>query len=386
MLTCQRHLFSLPDDVSYLNCAYMGPLPESVELAGYQGIARKTLPYEISRADFFEPVAELRRLFARLILLDNPEQVAVVPSVSYGIANVVKNVKIAPGQKVVTIEEVFPSNFYAWKRLADEHGAQVQLVQPPSEMTGRGKIWNQRILEAIDKQTVAVALPQVHWTDGTLFNLAEIRRRTREVGALLIVDGTQSVGAYPFNFSEVEPDALIVAGYKWLLGPYGLGLAYFGDYFNDGVPIEENWINRLHSDRFENLVNYQPVYRPGAQRYGVGESSQFVSIPMLTAAINLILGWGVENIQSYCHYLSQPYLNELVALGFQLENEQDRSGHLYGVRLPERVHIELLQKEAAARQVYVSFRGDAVRISPHLYNDSRDMEKLVEVFKACYQA
>ena len=380
MLTCQKHCFSLPEDVSYLNCAYMGPLPESVEIAGYQGIAKKALPYEISRSDFFQPVEDLCRLFARLIHLDDPQRVALIPSSSYGIANVVKNVNIQPGQKVVSVDEVFPSNYYPWKRLADENGAQIHLVKPPAGTLNRGMDWNEKLLEAIDNETIVVAMPHVHWTDGTLFDLKAIRAKTREVGALLIIDGTQSVGALPFDVREIQPDALIVAGYKWLLGPYGFGLAYYGPHFDQGEPIEENWINRLHSERFEDLVNYQPAYRPGAQRYSVGENSQFIAVAMLAASIGLILEWGVENIQTYCRQLSKPYLDELQDMGFWVENEAWRGHHLFGVRLPKDRNIELLKAEASVQQVYVSFRGEAVRVSPHVYNEAKDMEQLIRVF------
>jgi selenocysteine lyase/cysteine desulfurase len=380
MLTCQKHLFSLPDDITYLNCAYMGPLPEPVEMAGYQGVARKTLPYEITVPEFFEPSENLQCLFAELIHADDPGRVALMPSVSYGIANVARNIRLTPGQKIVTVDEVFPSNYYSWKRLADENRALLQVVKAPLRLTGRGREWNEKILEAIDYQTVAVALPHVHWADGTLFDLVAIRQRSREVGALLIIDGTQSVGALPFDAGEIQPDALLVAGYKWLLGPYGFGLAYYGPYFDDGTPIEENWINRLHSERFENLVNYQPAYRPGAQRYSVGESSQFVAVPMLTAALRLILDWGVENIQTYCRELTQPHLERLSEMGFWMEDARWRGSHLFGVRLPENVDIAMLKNEAAARKVFVSFRGDAVRISPHLYNNEYDMEQLINIF------
>ena len=84
----------------------------------------------------------------------------------------------------------------------------------------------------------------VHWADGTIFDMKKIRKKTSENNALLIIDGTQSIGSMPFNLNEIQPDALVCAGYKWLMGPYGSGLAYYGKYFDDGKPIEESWINR----------------------------------------------------------------------------------------------------------------------------------------------
>ena len=131
------------------------------------------------------------------------------------------------------------------------------------------------------------------------FNLEQIRKRTRDVGALLIIDGTQSVGVLPFDVKKIQPDALVCAGYKWLLGPYSIGLAYYGEYFDDGKPIEESWLNRMDSEDFSALVNYQASYQSGALRYDVGEHSNFVLVPMLIKSIKQLNQWGVANAQEY---------------------------------------------------------------------------------------
>jgi len=157
-------------------------------------------------------------------------------------ATVARNLGIKPGEKIIVAAEQFPSNYFPWQRIAQENSAEVIVVAPPAELVSRGKIWNDRILDAIDSTTRAVAIGNIHWADGTLFKLEEIRKRTRDVGALLIIDGTQSIGALPFDVMQIQPDALICAGYKWLLGPYSIGLAYYGEYFDNKQPIEENWI------------------------------------------------------------------------------------------------------------------------------------------------
>ncbi len=379
MLTCQKHLFSIPEEVSYLNCSYMSPLPEPVELAGYQAIARKTMPYEILVPDFFEPVARLKSLFAKLINVADadPDRIAIVPSVSYGISSVVKNVQIHPGQNVVVVDEIFPSNYYPWRRLTMENGAEIKVAKRPETTEGRGRTWNERLLETIDNQTVAVAVTNVHWADGTWFDLAAVRQRANEVGALLIVDGTQSVGAMPFDVSVIQPDALVCGAYKWLLGPYSMGMAYFGERFDNGVPIEESWMNRLGSEHFEKLTDYQDAYKPAAHRYNMGENSQFIAVPMLSAALELILGWGVGNIQEYCRNLSAPYVQRLTELGFQVEEQAYRGSHLFGLRLPKTVNLDLVKKATLESNVYVSYRAGAMRISPHLYNEAKDFDRLL---------
>ena len=382
MLACQKHLFSIPKNITYLNGAYMSPLPISTEMAGKQGIAQKTMPWEIGIPDFFEPVAQLKKLFSKLVNANDPEQIAIIPSASYGLANAAKNIVAKPGQNIVLLEEQFPSNVYTWKRFAEENKCEMRFVKAPDTTEKRGQKWNEEILSKIDPATVVVALPQVHWADGTLFDLKKIRHKTREVGASLIIDGTQSVGAFPHDIQEIQPDALICAGYKWLLGPYSFGLAYYGPRFDNGIPIEENWINRKDSENFQQLVNYQPLYKPAAHRFCVGENSQFIAVPMMIKSIELLLEWGQPNIQSYCKEIASTTLSKLKEKGIWVEEEGYRGHHLFGVRLPKGMDIDELKIRARLADVYVSFRGDAMRISPNVYNTKEDMERLAALFSS----
>jgi selenocysteine lyase/cysteine desulfurase len=207
-------------------------------------------------------------------------------------ATVAHNLNIKRDQHIIVAGEQFPSNYYPWQSLCEETGASIKTVNAPEDFVDRGKRWNEKILDAINSNTRAVAIANFHWADGTRFDLQAIRKRTKEVGALLIVDGTQSVGAVPFDVQKIQPDALVCAGYKWLLGPYSIGLAYYGDYFNNGKPIEECWINRKDSENFAGLVSYQSDYQPGMLRYEVGEHSNFILVPMMIKAIEQLNKWG----------------------------------------------------------------------------------------------
>jgi selenocysteine lyase/cysteine desulfurase len=376
MLTSKRAKFTLPPQLTYLNCAYMSPLLKSVEKVGVSAVRKKRNPVNISQPDFFTETELLRSEYAKLINAPDPKRIVIIPSVSYGMANVVRNLDIKKGQHVIVATEQFPSNVYPWQRLCEEAGAQVITIAPPDDYTNRGKRWNEKILKSINANTKAVAIGQVHWADGTRFDLEAIRKRTREVGALLVIDGTQSVGALPFDVQHIQPDALICAGYKWLLGPYSIGLAYYGSYFDNGKPVEENWINRLNSEDFAGLVNYQSQYQPGALRYEVGEHSNFILVPMLLKAIQQLNNWGPERIQEYCQHIGQPVLQKLAEKGFIIEDEAWRSAHLFGIRLPGNVNMDDVKKSLLKHNVYVSFRGNAIRIAPNVYNTEKDFEKL----------
>lgn len=385
MFSCQKPLFSLPRGLHYLNCAYMAPMARPVEEAGIEGIRRKRNPSAIGPADFFAESERVRSLFGRLIHSD-PSAVALIPSASYGIAAIASNLVVERGDRIVVLEEQFPSNVYAWRRVAEETGASVVTVGPRRGGAGRAADWNEQILEAIDRQTAVVAMPNVHWTDGTRFDLVEISARAREVGAALVVDGTQSVGALPFDVRDVQPDALICAGYKWLLGPYAIGLAYFSERHHGGRPLEENWIARRHSERFSGLVAYEDRYQPGAVRYDVGERSNFILLPMMAAALALVLHWGPPSIQSYCEALMRPLIDEAEELGFQIETPTGRGHHLMGLRVSDGTDLERLRLALAQHNVSLSMRGSAVRISPHVYNDEQDVEALIDALHAAATA
>jgi selenocysteine lyase/cysteine desulfurase len=381
MLSCKSSKFSLPKQVTYLNCSYMSPLLKKAEKKGISALRLKRNPAAIQPQDFYNTSEELRAEFAKLINVPDPRRIAIIPSVSYGMATVAKNAGIKKGGEIVIASEQFPSNVYSWRTLAQEAGARLVAVSPGTGLARRGEEWNTKILESINSATQVVAISHTHWADGTKFDLRRIRERTNEVGALLIVDGTQSVGALPFDASEIQPDALICAGYKWLLGPYSLGVAYYGDRFTNGKPLEENWISRLKSEDFSALVNYQDEYQPGALRYDVGERSNFMLVPMLLESISQLNRWHVANVQEYCKAITTTTIASLREDGFWIEDENFRGSHLFGIRIPERCSIEEIKKSFLKEKIYVSFRGDAIRVSPNVYNNEQDMQKLYRVLR-----
>ena len=381
MLTCQRDLVHLPDDLHYLNCAYMAPLLKSVEAAGIAALRRRHDPTSITAPDFFADADRARALFAELVGCD-AARVAIIPGASYGMATVAKNVRLRAGQNVVVAHAQFPSNVYGWRRLCAESGAVLRAVAPPPTAEGRGAAWNERMLAAIDGDTALVALGNVHWADGTRFDLEAIGERAREVGALLVIDGTQSVGAMPFDVRRVRPDALVCAAYKWLLGPYSIGLAYYGERFDGGVPLEETWLAREGSENFARLVDYADEYQPGAARFDMAERSSFALMPMLIAALEQVLAWGPESVQAYCAALARDVLAEAIALGYRVEEPVWRGAHLFGLRLPEGADPARLQVALKERRIAVSLRGDAVRVAPHVYSTPDDLAALSDALRA----
>ncbi len=374
----QRHLFSIPNHITYLNTAYISPSFKSVEIAGIGAILRKSQPFDVSPSDFFEPVNEVRKLFAKLVEIDNYERVATVPSVSYGIANVANNIQLKKDDEIIVLEDQFPSNVYAWQKLAEKFGAKLITISAPQTSNHLVKQWNKDILDAINDKTSLVAMAHVQWSNGILFDLKSIREKTRQHKALLIIDGSQSIGALPFSVKELQPDALICAGYKWLFGPYACGYSYFGPYFDHGIPIEDNWANRLNSENFAGLTSYESEYKPLAGRYAMGESGSFIAIPMQIAALKQLNEWTPNAIQDYCKEISKDAIKELKSLGCKIENEDDRAHHLFGIKLPEGLDVENFKRILKKQDIYLSFRGNYIRVSCHLFNTKNDFYRLVK--------
>ena len=377
MLSTQKHLFQLSEDIVYLNCAYMSPLLKSVEEAGVKGIAIKRNPFLIKSGDFFNEIGEVRLKLGRLINAV-PQQIAIIPSSSYGLKSVVNNLPVNNGKQAIAVSDEFPSGYYTVLDWCKKNNKDLKVIRPPGYEEGRGKKWNEKILDAINPDTSVVLLSSIHWTDGTKFDLQKIGERCKEVNAFFIVDGSQSVGALPIDVAACHIDALICAAYKWLLGPYSIGFGYFSEYFNQGSPLEDTWMNRSNANDFTRLTSYVNEYKEGAARYNVGEFSNFILLPMLNAALDQIMNWKVPQVQEYCTELIKPLIDVLQEKNFWIENENYRTSHLFGFLLPQKIGSAHLMEKLQERKIYVSTRGDAIRISPHLYNTQRDIESLVE--------
>jgi selenocysteine lyase/cysteine desulfurase len=369
LISCQRDAFDIPRDVAYLNCAYLAPFSRAVLAAGADGIAAKLRPWRLKSDDFFTESDLLRARFASLIGAA-PRDIALVPSVSFGTAVAAKNLPLRPGRRVLLLAEQFPSNVYVWRDLARRTGGEVLTVPRPD-----GATWTDAVLAHLDERVAIAALPQVHWVDGRLLDLAAVGRRAREVGAALVLDLTQSLGALPFELATVDPDFIACAGYKWLLGPYGTGFLYAAPRRQQGEPLEHGWVVREGARDFARLVDYRDDLQPGAVRFDVGERSNFALVPPMRAALEQILEWRVGRIAASLAAMTAAIAERARGLGFEALPAAIRAGHYLGLRRPGGLPDHIVERLAAGG-VHVSRRGDALRITPHLYNDALDLDRL----------
>ena len=380
----QRELFGIPAEVAYFNCASLAPLMRPAREAGNAALERRGEPWRISSGDWFDRTEERRTLFSRLVGV-SPENVALIPASSYGLATAARNLTARPGQRVLIVAEDFPSNVYTWRAFCDEHGCELFTVD-----RAPGQDWTEAVLAALDERVAIAAVPNVHWTDGSFLDLAVIAERLRAHDARLVVDASQSLGAMPFDFATVRPDFLVAVGYKWLLGPLGQSYLYVADRWLDGRPLEENWISREGSDDFAALVDYTEAYPAGARRFDVGQRTNFETTPVSIAVLERLLGWGVEAVATTLAAKTERIARAAVEMGLELSSPIDwtaaakaasgRPRHMLGIQLPK---ASLATAPGLLKQsgVYVAVRGSSVRISPHVYNDDGDIERLLQALR-----
>jgi len=375
-MKCQKDKFQIDKNIHYLNCAYKAPLLKKGEKAILNAILKERNPYLYKPKDFFESSELARVLFAEMINAKS-SQIALFPSTSYGFATALHNVK-ARNKKAVTIENEFPSGYFALDKWSVEHQASLITVKKGARTA---KLWNEAILNSIDKKTDVVLMSMNHWMDGTKIDIKSIGDKCHQLGVTFIVDATQLAGAFPIDVVDLKIDALICAGYKWLFGPYSMAIGYFSPKFSDGIPIEESWMNRTNAMEFSKITEYDTTYKPDSSRYNVGQTSNFLLTPILIEGLKQIQKWGVQQIHNYCFSLFNEIKNELSPIGVGFEENDYIYPHLFSLKLPNRVSPEAMKTNLEKNKIYVSLRGSYIRVSLNVFNNKNDIDAL----KNCIQ-
>lgn len=372
LLYSQRHLFDVPKDVAYFNCAYNSPQLNESKTRLHLGVESKSHPWKRTPNSFFDDAEKIRQLSSDIFDADS-DGFAIIPAASYGISTAARAIEpyLKAGDKILHLCEEFPSNVLPWRRTAQESGAEIITVPTPEDGN-----WTNSILNAIDSRVKVVAVSTCHWTNGAYIDLLQISRACRIRNAYLVIDATQTLGAMPFSINDVQPDFLVTAGYKWLLCPYGFGLLYASERWRTARPLEETWLARKGAENFSGLVNYSDTYMPGARRFDVGEKCTPTILPGAIAALEQIKEWGVESISKSLSQVNQKITLHLEQLGFQLPTESLRCPHMFGSILPNHYKGNLVT-ELLKQNIYISQRGSALRFAPHLHIDESDVERLL---------
>jgi selenocysteine lyase/cysteine desulfurase len=340
-----------------------------VRAAAEAALERRAAPWTIGAADWFSDVERLRGLFARVIGAD-PDGVALIPATSYGMAVAAANLEARPGDRVVVIDEEYPSGIYTWRAFARRTGAELITVRREA-----GRSWTEAILDALDERVRILSVPNVHWTNGALVDLDRVCARAHELDAAIVLDVSQSAGAMPLDVEALRPDFLISVGYKWLFGPLGVAYMYLDERHRGGDPIEHNWINRAGSEDFAGLVEYTDEFQPGARRFDVGARTNFMLVPTAIAALEQVLEWSVERIGPTLAEVTGGIERSARERGLEAIPAGDRGPHMIGIGLPDTPADELVSA-LAARDVYAGVRSSWLRVAPHLHTTDADVERL----------
>jgi selenocysteine lyase/cysteine desulfurase len=377
MLPSQRDAFDIPRDISYLNAAAWTPLPRASQEAGHVGVDRKGQPWKIA-PDFAAGIHDRTRRAAAALINADPADVAIISSVSYGVATAAKTLKVPRGSRVLVLAEDHSSPVLEWMVRAPDQGFTVETVVQPADGD-----WTAALLAAIARPGAPVGLASiasVHWSDGGAIDLPPVAAALRAQGAALLVDATHGAGVMPLDVKALDPDYLIFPTYKWVLGPYGRAFAYIAKRHQDGIPLEQTSFGRRGVSAEHTPYMRDTAYVTGARRFDMGERDHFISMEMAAIGMEMMAQWGADAITERLRMLTSRLAEGLGNSGALVPDASVRAPHILSLGFPNGMPDRLLGR-LEALGAYAAPRLGRLRISPHVYNDEQDVDRFVGAFR-----
>jgi selenocysteine lyase/cysteine desulfurase len=374
MLASQRELFEMPRHICYLNAASYSPLPLRTQEAARAAVARKATPWTLDAGFANAQYERTRAAAARLINADAAD-VALVSSVSYGVATAAKIISIPRGARVIVLENDHSSPVLEWRTRATAQGFTVETVSQPDDGD-----WTSAILAIIDRRGAPpvglASISSVHWSDGGLIDVDAVRAALKRQGALFLIDATQSVGALAIDVRRLDPDFVLFPTYKWLLGPYGRAFMYIAKRHQGGIPLEQTAYAR-RDVRAENAVYFADLrYVADARRFDMGERDHFISMEMAAIGMEMVAEWGTTSISQRLSMLTERIAQDIRGLAVSVPDRALRAPHILSLGFKGGMPAGLIEG-LASENIYVAPRLGRMRISPHVYNDEIDADRFV---------
>jgi len=378
MLPSQRALFDMPRDVCFMNAAAWSPLPLASQEAGRAAMGRKGQPWKLPDGFQREQYERTRKAAAALIGAE-PDDVALISSVGYGVSTAGKVLQVPRGTRVIVLENDHTSPVLEWHARAQAGGFVVDTVKQPSDGD-----WTSAVLTAIERAGVPpvalASISSVHWSDGGAIDLPRVRAALKKQGAAFLIDATHDAGVRHIDVKTLDPDFLIFPTYKWVLGPYGRAFMYVAKRHQHGVPLEQTAAARKAVNAEDTIYFRDTSYREDARRYDMGERDHFVSMEMAAIGMEMMAGWGNDAIIARLSMLTGRLADGLGNLGVGVLDAKVRAPHILCVSFPQGMAPDL-PKRLAAEGVHAAPRLGRLRISPHVYNDEQDVERFIDVFR-----
>jgi len=374
MLSSQRELFEIPRDICYLNSASYSPLPLKTQDAARAAVGHKGKPWTLD-AGFANRQHERARTAAARLINADPADIALIPSVSYGVATAAKLLTIPRGTRVLVLENDHSSPVLEWQARAEAAGFTVETIRQPDDAD-----WTSAVLAAIERLGAApvalASISSVHWSDGGLIDLEKVTAALRRQGALFLIDATQGAGVLPLDVKQLDPDFVIFPTYKWLLGPYGRAFLYVAKRHQDGTPLEQTSAGR-RDVRAENAVYFTDTsYVGDSRRFDMGERDHFISMEMAAIGMEMVAEWGTAAIAQRLAMLTDRIADGVRDLGVSMPQRHLRAPHILCLGVRDGA-AKTLVEGLATEGIYVAPRLGRLRVSPHVFNDEADADRFV---------
>ncbi len=365
-----RSLFPATQTYAYLNSAAVSAMPTTAVAAVNSQLMDVAEHGMLGYQNWIDTKDRSRALIAKMLKVRS-DQVAFVRNTSDGFASIANGLKWQRGDNIVSFEREFPANFYAWRRVRDDHGVELRLC-PERE----GRIDLDEFISLMDSSTKVVAISAVQFASGYRADLERIGRAARSVDALFCVDIIQGLGAMPFDLPSQFVDAACGASHKWLCSPEGCGFIFLSDRARERInPTLVGWISVETPWDFEDRE--QPFKSTAlAWESGTGCSSLFYG---LEQSLKLLTETEAERIESHLSGLTDSLCDSLAGRNYEIVSSRLPGEKSQIVCIKHRGGLTSNQLAATLEQqnVIVSPRGDRLRIAPHFYNNGEDIERLL---------
>jgi selenocysteine lyase/cysteine desulfurase len=369
------------EDATYLNLAGESPMPKVSLRAVQAALADKKYPHHRPDSVFYEIPNRIRTNLAKLIG-GKPEEFAVTTGASAGVIAVAYALDWKPGDEVITAVREFPLQYTTWRPMEEREGLKVKVVAPRERFMTAGDL-----IAALTPRTRLVSVSMVRFDDGSMLDAQRLAAACHAQDTLLLLDVSQCCGAVPMNIEQLGADFAVCAGYKWLLGPYGTGFFWIKHELLSRIrPAPFNWMAIPGSENFSKLNFADPKPAHSARRWDAPEwASHFnFNLVAMDTSLEFVLRMGAETVEKHNRGLIELMFERLpkdrCVPASPLDAARRGPYGCFAARTPEKT-AELYQK-LRAENVIVSLREGNIRVSPHLYNTERDIDRLISVVTA----
>ncbi|HEX8492758.1 MAG TPA: aminotransferase class V-fold PLP-dependent enzyme [Pyrinomonadaceae bacterium] len=365
-----RALFPHTQHTVYLNHAAVSPPPVSA-IAAVEAQMRDVSINGSLHYRRWVAVRENARKLAAAMIGARPEQIAFMRNTSDGLSTIANGLRWRAGDNIVTFRREFPSNVYPWLRLREAYGVEVRMCE---ELDGRVDI--SELINLIDERTRLVAISHVQYGSGFRADLEQLGRAARARNALLVVDVIQSMGVLPIDVESELIDAAAGACHKWLLTPEGVGLLYLSDRARERIqPTLVGWTSVPDPEAY---ANFEQDWQHGALAWETGTGPTAL-LHGLEASLKLLHETGVERISVYLNELTDYLCERIQWRDYEIVSSR-RAGEksqIVCIRHRGGQTPVALYSHLKRQNIVVAPRGDRLRIAPHFYNLTEEIETLV---------